>query len=83
MKIIKTDLPEVMLIEPSVHKDARGHFLEIFQHRHYNETLGPLEWTQDNVSSSKMGTVRGLHFQWPKPQGKLVTVMFGKILAIV
>ena len=43
MNIIKTDLPEVILIEPIVHKDARGHFLEIFQQQHFNETLGPLK----------------------------------------
>ena len=82
MNIIKTELPEVLLIEPSVHKDERGHFLEIFQQQHFNETLGPFEWTQDNVSSSKKGTVRGLHFQWPKPQGKLVTVMAGEIFDV-
>ena len=82
MNIIKTELPEVLLIEPSVHKDERGHFLEIFQQQHFNETLGPFEWTQDNVSSSKKGTVRGLHFQWPKPQGKLVTVMAGQIFDV-
>ena len=82
MNIIRTDLPEVILIEPIVHKDPRGHFLEIFQQQHFNETLGPLKWTQDNVSSSKKGTVRGLHFQWPKPQGKLVTVMSGKIFDV-
>ena len=82
MNIIKTELPEVLLIEPSVHKDARGHFLEIFQQQHFNEILGSLKWTQDNLSSSKKGTVRGLHFQWPKPQGKLVTVMAGKIFDV-
>ena len=82
MNIIKTELPEVLLIEPSVHKDTRGHFLEIFQQQYFNEILGPLKWTQDNLSSSEKGTVRGLHFQCPKPQGKLVTVMTGKIFDV-
>ncbi len=82
MKISRLYLPEVMLIEPDVHKDTRGHFLEIFQQQHFDKTLGPLEWTQDNVSCSEKGTVRGLHFQWPKPQGKLVTVMSGKIFDV-
>ena len=66
MKICKLRLPEVMLIEPDIHKDPRGHFLEIFHHKYFNKTLGTLEWTQDNVSCSEKGTVRGLHFQWPK-----------------
>ena len=82
MNIIKMQLSEVLLIEPDVHEDPRGYFLEIFQKQHFNETLGPLEWTQDNVSCSEKGTVRGLHFQWPKPQGKLVTVMSGKIFDV-
>ena len=50
MKISRLHLPEVMLIEPDVHKDTRGHFLEIFQQQHLDKTLGPLEWTQDYVS---------------------------------
>ena len=62
MNIIKTELPEVLLIEPSVHKDERGHFLEIFQQQHFNETLGPFEWTQDNVSSSKKALLEDFIF---------------------
>ena len=62
MKISRVHLPEVMLIEPDVHKDTRGHFLEIFQQQHFNKTLGPLEWTQDNVSCSEKGTVRDFIF---------------------
>ena len=83
MKILKTYLPDVLLFTPTVHSDQRGHFLEMFQIQKIRQVIGELDWTQDNLSRSHKGTVRGLHFQWPNPQGKLVSVVHGKILMLL
>ena len=79
MNIIKTAIPGVLIIEPKIFGDARGFFLETFQAERYaaGGVAGP--FVQDNLSRSARGTLRGLHFQNPKPQGKLVTVLRGAV----
>jgi dTDP-4-dehydrorhamnose 3,5-epimerase len=77
-----TALPGVLLITPVVHTDARGSFRECWQRDRYAEVGLPTEWVQDNVSVSHRGVLRGLHFQQPQPQGKLVTALIGEILDV-
>jgi dTDP-4-dehydrorhamnose 3,5-epimerase len=79
MNIIETTIPGVLIIEPKIFGDARGFFLETFQADRYaaGGVAGP--FVQDNLSRSARGTLRGLHFQNPKPQGKLVTVLRGAV----
>ena len=79
MKVDPTELPEVLLIEPKVFGDSRGFFYETFQARRYAEAGIPGPFVQDNLSRSVRGTLRGLHFQEPKAQGKLVQVLRGAV----
>lgn len=74
-------IPEVLLIKPRVFQDARGHFLETWHDGRYRESgIGP--FVQDNASLSRLGVVRGLHFQHPNGQGKLVTVLHGEVFDV-
>jgi dTDP-4-dehydrorhamnose 3,5-epimerase len=82
MRIVQTDLPGVLLIEPDVFRDARGHFLETFHERKYREAGLPHAFVQDNLSRSVRGTLRGLHSQLRKPQGKLVRAVQGEIFDV-
>lgn len=83
MKTIQTAFPEVLLIEPTLFGDSRGYFAELFQCKRY-EALGiPSNMVQDNLSLSMKNSVRGLHYQLPHPQGKLVTVLKGRVLDVV
>jgi len=75
----ETDLPGVILIEPQVFRDSRGFFLETFHADKYAVAGIPTTFLQDNHSSSVKDTLRGLHMQWRKPQGKLVRVVRGEI----
>ena len=79
MKVIETSLPGCLVLEPRVFGDERGFFYESFN----TDKLAPLgldlQWKQGNVSSSAKGVLRGLHYQWPKPQGKLVSVVRGEV----
>jgi len=77
MKITPTALAEILLVEPRSFEDARGAFLETWQLARYCEAVTPLAFVQDNVSVSRRGVVRGLHFQHPHGQGKLVGVLAG------
>jgi len=79
MRVTPTELPEVLLVEPRVFGDVRGRFYESFQARRYAEAGIPGPFVQDNVSRSVQGTVRGLHFQEPRAQGKLVQVLQGRV----
>jgi len=79
MKITPTELPEVLIIDPKVHGDSRGFFYESFQARRYAEAGIHGSFVQDNLSRSARGTLRGLHFQEPKGQGKLVQVLRGAV----
>ncbi len=78
MKIIDTDLPDVKLIEPDVFEDARGCFYESFNQRAFAQGGLDLRFVQSNVSVSCRGVLRGLHYQQPNAQGKLVTVLEGE-----
>ncbi len=83
MKIIETDIPEVLLIEPDVFGDHRGFFLETWNKRRYLAAGFPdVEFVQDNHSRSAQGVLRGLHFQRQHPQGKLVQVVTGVVFDV-
>lgn len=79
MKIIRTPLPGCVVIEPAVHGDARGFFYESFHAGKFAERGLDLRFVQSNVSRSARGVLRGLHYQWPNPQGKLVSVLEGEV----
>lgn len=79
MKVTPTELPEVLLVEPQVFGDPRGFFLEIFQAERYAAARIGGPFVQDNLSRSAKGTLRGLHFQEPRAQGKLVLVLHGAV----
>lgn len=84
MKVTPLDgLPAVWRLEPRVHADARGRFVEIWQAERYAALGVPGPFVQDNVSVSQRGTLRGLHFQHPEGQGKLVTVLQGAVFDVV
>lgn len=79
MRVIPTELPGVVIIEPDVHRDARGFFLETHHADKYREMGIPGPFVQDNHSQSMAGTLRGLHLQVRRPQAKLVRVIEGEI----
>lgn len=79
MRITQTHLPGVVLVEPDVFRDARGFFLETFHEGKYREGGIPYSFVQDNQSRSQRGTLRGLHAQLERPQGKLVRALRGQI----
>ncbi len=83
MKIIKTDIPDVLIIEPRVFGDARGFFFESFNQKVWQEETGLGEvFVQDNHSRSERNVLRGLHYQIRQPQGKLVRVIRGKVFDV-
>ncbi len=83
MNIIRTDIPEVFIVEPKVFSDSRGHFLETYNQKKYSDLGLPEMFVQDNESISVKGVVRGLHLQVPPfAQGKLVRVVSGTILDV-
>jgi len=77
VNVVETELPGLLLVEPRVFGDARGYFLETFQARRYADAGVRATFVQDSLSHSVKGTLRGLHFQEPHPQGKLVQVLRG------
>lgn len=79
MKVSDTRLPECKLIEPAVHGDARGRFFECWNQARFAEHGLGDAFVQGNVSHSGRGVLRGLHYQWPQPQGKLVSVLAGEV----
>src|SRR6185369_2035035 len=83
MKVLRTDLPGVLILEPKVFGDARGFFLESYNKRAFREATGlDVEFVQDNHSSSARGVLRGLHYQIRQPQGKLVRVIAGEVFDV-
>lgn len=83
MKLIKTHIEGVTVIEPKVFSDSRGCFFESFSERDFAEEVGPVRFVQDNESRSVYGVIRGLHFQKPPhAQAKLVRVVKGKVLDV-
>ena len=79
LQLLHTDLPGVVIIEPAVHRDQRGFFLETFHATKYAQAGVPATFLQDNHSASVGGTLRGLHLQLRRPQGKLIHVVEGEI----
>lgn len=79
MRFIPTEIPGVIVVEPDVYRDARGFFLETFHAGKYAAAGIPSGFVQDNQSYSVRNTLRGLHMQLMKPQGKLVRVIEGEI----
>jgi dTDP-4-dehydrorhamnose 3,5-epimerase len=82
VEVTKTELIEVVLLTPRIWTDRRGFFLESFNAREYERTGIPTHFVQDNHSRSTYGVLRGLHYQLAKPQGKLVTVIRGRIFDV-
>ena len=82
MRILNTDLAGVLLVDPDVFRDGRGYFLETFHERKYREAGIPHSFVQDNQSRSIRGTLRGLHAQIRKSQGKLVRTLQGEIFDV-
>ena len=74
-----SNLPEVILIEPDIFDDGRGFFLEMYHQKKFEESGIHEKFIQDNRSQSRLGTLRGLHYQLGKPQGKLVWVLQGAV----
>ena len=79
MKFIETSLPGCVVIEPQVFGDSRGFFYESYNEAKYREAGIDRRFVQSNVSRSARGVLRGLHYQWPNPQGKLVSVLDGEV----
>jgi dTDP-4-dehydrorhamnose 3,5-epimerase len=82
MNIIQTDVPGVLIFEPKVYGDDRGFFCETFQVARYTAAGVTGPFVQDNLSRSSKGTLRGLHFQEPQAQGKLVSALQGAVYDI-
>ncbi|WP_116473694.1 dTDP-4-dehydrorhamnose 3,5-epimerase [Zobellella maritima] len=84
MNIIKTTIPEVMIIEPKVFGDERGFFFESFNQKVFEDAVGrKVDFVQDNHSRSVKGVLRGLHYQLPPfAQGKLVRVVQGEVFDV-
>jgi dTDP-4-dehydrorhamnose 3,5-epimerase len=79
MNVVRTEIPEVLILEPKVFGDSRGFFMESFNARTFAEKTGVnASFVQDNHSRSGRGVLRGLHYQIQQPQGKLVRVMTGE-----
>ena len=83
MKIIATDIPDVLVIEPRVFGDDRGFFYESFNQKVWEEKTGlRMTFVQDNHSRSKRNVLRGLHYQIKQPQGKLMRVIAGEVFDV-
>lgn len=83
MKTLRTRIPDVLILEPDVFRDARGFFLESFNQRAFNAATGTSHaFVQDNQSRSARGVLRGLHYQIRQPQGKLVRVAHGAVFDV-
>jgi dTDP-4-dehydrorhamnose 3,5-epimerase len=83
MKVIPTEIPDVLIIEPQVYGDDRGFFLESFNQKDFREKAGVnTTFVQDNHSMSLKNVLRGLHYQIPNPQGKLVRVVNGSVFDV-
>ncbi|MDB5350561.1 MAG: dTDP-4-dehydrorhamnose 3,5-epimerase [Planctomycetota bacterium] len=82
MNTIETALPGVLILEPRVFRDARGYFLETWNQARYAELGMPEKFVQDNMSFSARGVLRGLHYQHPHGQGKLVSVIQGEVFDV-
>ncbi len=82
MKLRESELPECVIVEPQVFGDARGFFFEQWNAERYRTHGISIDAVQSNVSRSARGVLRGLHYQWPHPQGKLVSVLEGEVFDV-
>ena len=82
MNVLTCPIPDLRIIEPKVFGDARGFFVETWNRRRYGAAGLDVDVVQDNVSFSRRGTLRGLHFQNPNPQGKLLQVLAGEVFDV-
>lgn len=83
MKVIKTDIEGVVIIEPQLFGDSRGYFMESYSERDFARLVAPIRFVQDNESRSRYGVVRGLHYQRePYSQSKLVRCLEGRVLDV-
>ena len=83
MKVTRTRIPDVVLIEPKFFGDARGFFFESFNQKAFDDATGTqCQFVQDNHSRSSKGVLRGLHYQIQQPQGKLVRVVSGAVFDV-
>jgi dTDP-4-dehydrorhamnose 3,5-epimerase len=82
MQLTPTAIPDVLLIDATIHRDARGFFLETYHSEKFAAAGVRLQFLQDNHSRSTRGTLRGLHAQRRRPQGKLVRAVRGEILDV-
>ena len=82
MNVLTCDIAGLLILEPQVFGDARGFFLETYNERRYREAGLDAAFVQDNLSFSRRGILRGLHFQNPNPQGKLLQVWQGEVFDV-
>jgi len=82
MKVTRCDIPGLLIIEPKVFGDVRGFFLETWNEQRYRDAGLDARFVQDNLSFSRRGTLRGLHFQNPNSQGKLLSVIEGEVFDV-
>jgi dTDP-4-dehydrorhamnose 3,5-epimerase len=82
MKVTAGKIPGLLIVDPVVHGDARGFFLETYSRDRYAEAGVSGDFVQDNLSSSRRGILRGLHFQHPRGQGKLCWVIEGEVFDV-
>ena len=82
MKVTTCDLQGLLIIEPDVFGDSRGYFMESWNRQRYRDAGIDFDFVQDNFSLSRRGTLRGLHFQNPLAQGKLVSVLQGEVFDV-
>lgn len=83
MRVIKTDIEGLLILEPEVFGDNRGYFMESFSERAFDNEVAPIRFVQDNRSYSRYGVVRGLHYQRePYAQSKLVSCVVGRVLDV-
>lgn len=82
MEVIDLPLPGLKLIKPRLFRDERGHFTELMHAERYAQAGLPAAFVQDNLSHSRKDVLRGLHYQQPRWQGKLITVVEGRIFDV-
>lgn len=82
MNIFDTAIPDIKIIEPKIHGDERGFFMETFRDNWFRQHIGNHSFVQENQSRSEHGVLRGLHYQTSHPQGKLVRVLSGSIFDV-
>ena len=83
MKVLKTSFDGALIVEPDVFGDERGFFMETFHRKRYQQEGMGTEFVQDNLSLSEKGIIRGLHYQFPNAQAKLVHVVKGEVFDVI